>query len=359
MEPDDFRGSEALHLRARLLPSGQDTDLSIVDGRITRRPLRDARTVAVGGWMMPALVDSHVHLGVAEVGGPLDLDVLDRDLDQLARSGVGAARVLGSPAPLPDEALSRAGGPLLQTAGVPVAAPDRFIPGWGRRANPEELVEACVAAPLFGWIKIIADWFDEFGGYSAAFPQDVLRDAVAAAHEVGQRVAVHTQSAEGGRYAVAAGADTIEHGMHLPWNLLPELAARGGVLVPTGSVFAQLAPSMSADGVPPGLRDWYAEGIAAHAGLVQRAWEEGVTVLAGTDQPVGALIDEIGWLVEAGIPVEDAIGAASWIARETFDLPRLREGDRADLIWTPHDPRGDIEILRRPHTVILDGRIIP
>ncbi|APU13454.1 MULTISPECIES: amidohydrolase family protein [Actinoalloteichus] len=348
----------ALHLRARLLPEDRETDLWIDNGAISREPVDDARTVATGGWMLPALMDSHLHIGVAEVGGPLDLDVLERDLQELARTGVGAVRVLGSPQPLPADALARPGGPLVLTAGVPVAAPDRFIPGWGRRVSDEELPAACVAEAGHGWSKIIADWFDDEGGYGPTFSATALTAAVVAVHGRGARVAVHAQSAAAGRDAVDAGADTIEHGMHLPWSVLPDLAARGGALVPTGGVFAALASAMTDDAVPSAMRRWYADGFAAHPGLVRRAREEGVTVLAGTDLPVGALVDEIRWLIEAGLPVADAIGAASWTAREVFDLPRLRAGDRADLIWLEHDPREDVELLRTPTRVILGGREI-
>ena len=350
--------AENLHLRARLLPGGAETDLWITGGVISRSPVPGARTVVSSGWVLPALVDTHLHVGVAEIGGPLDRDVLAGELDQLARSGIGAARILGSPSQLPDEVLCRERGPLLQHAGVPLAAPDRFIPGWGRLVCGDELAEAAGEEPGPGWVKIIADWFDDVGDYSAAFDTDVLRRAVAAAHRSGRRVAVHTQSAEGGRSAVLAGADSIEHGMHLPIDVLGELAARRGVLVPTGTVFEQLAESMASEQVPAALRRWYQDGLAAHPELVRRAWEAGVTVLAGTDLPVGSLIDEVEWLVAAGLPVEEAIGAASWTAREVLDLPRLRDGDRADVIWTEIDPRTELSVLREPDLVILSGSAV-
>lgn len=76
-------------------------------GQISRAPVPEARTVVSGGWLLPALVDTHLHVGVAEIGGPLDLDVVESELDLLARSGIGAARILGSPSRLPDQVLTR------------------------------------------------------------------------------------------------------------------------------------------------------------------------------------------------------------------------------------------------------------
>src|SRR5699024_7577582 len=110
--------------------------------------------IASGGWILPALVGVHVHLGIAEIGGPLDFEVLHDDVRQLARSGVGAARILGSPERLPAHMLSSPGKPLLLTAGVPVAAIDRFIPGWGRRVPDRLLAQACADEARCGWSKI-------------------------------------------------------------------------------------------------------------------------------------------------------------------------------------------------------------
>lgn len=348
----------ALHLRARLLPEDRSTDLWIVDGTISHSPVANARTVATDGWMMPALVDSHVHLGVPEVGGPLSLETVERELEQLARSGVGAVRVMGGPTPIPADLVHRPSSPLIQQAGTPLAAPGRFFPGWGNEVTDEQLAEVCAEPSSAEWVKIILDWFDDSDGYDVSYSEESLGRAVAAAHAEGRRVAVHTQSAAGGAAAIRAGVDSVEHGMHLSSEFLDTLAHCGGILVPTGAVFEQLAPSMQGDGMPQNLRRWFRDGLAAHPALVREAVRAGVTVLAGTDLPVGHLVDEITWLAAAGLPAEAAIGAASWTAREALGLPRLREGDRADLIWLARDPRLDVGSLRRPELVILGGAVI-
>lgn len=347
-----------VHVRGQILPDGEVGELWIHHGRITHHPVPGARTVGAEGWILPALVDAHLHVGITEVGAPLDPEALDADLAALARAGISAARILGSPQRLPEEALSRPGGPLLLTAGTPVAAPGRFFPGWGIEATGAELADACVEQARGGWSKIIADWFDEDGGYGPSFTRGELTAAVAAVHAAGGRVAVHAQSAAGGADAAAAGADSIEHGMHLPETSLDVLAANDALLVPTGSVFEQMASSMDSPEVPETLQRWFTDGLASHPDLVRAARVRGVRVLAGTDQPVGALVDEIRWLHETGMRPHEAVGAATWSAREWFDLPRLREGDRADLLVLEHDPREDLERLRAPDLVVIDGRII-
>lgn len=97
----------------------------------------------------------------------------------------------------------------------------------------------------FRWSKIIVDWFAASGGYKPSFAREEITSAVTAIHGIGAHVAVRTQSAEAGQFAVEAGADSIEQGMHLPRSLLPDLASYGGILVPTGDIFVQQAAMMA------------------------------------------------------------------------------------------------------------------
>ena len=184
--------------------------------------------------------------------------------------------------------------PRLLRGGRWLATPGKFFPGFGRHITDDELVGAAVeeARASSGWCKIIGDWLSGV----PVVPANVLADAVAAVHAIGGRVAVHTQTAASGRNAVLAGADSIEHAA-------------------------------------------------------------GVTVLAGTDsEPCGEVVGEVEWLVKAGIPAEDAIGAASWTARAWLGLPGIVAGAPADIVVYPSDPRNDLEVLRSPLRTVLRGR---
>ena len=101
-----------------------------------------------------------------------------------------------------------------------------------------------------------------------------------AVHAVGGKVSVHAQTAPGCANAVAAGVDSLEHGMHLDPGLLGQMAAQGTALVPTLNAFAAAAFGVRARPPGPG-RGLVPSGWAALPATARAAHEAGVTVLAG------------------------------------------------------------------------------
>jgi imidazolonepropionase-like amidohydrolase len=156
----------------------------------------------------------------------------------------------------------------------------------------------------------------------------VLTAVADAVHAAGGRVAVHTQHAAGGAAAVAAGVNSVEHGMCLDPGLLARMAERGMALTPTLSTIETTLREVRDR--PDGSRKrWYVGGASVHGRLVAAAAEAGVQVLAGTDSvPHGRVRDEVRALAAAGMRPHDALVAASWGARAYLGLPGLEPGVR-------------------------------
>jgi imidazolonepropionase-like amidohydrolase len=186
---------------------------------------------------------------------------------------------------------------------------------------------AAAQAKRTGWAKIIADW----GVDDDAIPVDVLRAAVSAVRAVGGRLAVHTQQSAGGAAAVAAGVDSVEHGMCLDPALLNDMAAGGMVLTPTLSVLQASLDKAALRPDSPRKR-WYVGG-ATH----------------------GRIIDEVRALAAAGLRPHDALAAASWTARRYLGLPGPEPEAPADAVVYAGDPRLDLDQLAHPLAVILRG----
>jgi imidazolonepropionase-like amidohydrolase len=96
---------------------------------------------------------------------------------------------------------------------------------------------------------------------------------------------------------------------------------------------------------------------------IMAAYDAGVPIYAGTDAggvlPHGGIAGEVLELAGYGFPAVDALGAASWRAREWLGLPgTLSEGSPADFVVLPRDPLEDLTALREPVRVVLRGAVV-
>lgn len=348
-----------LKIRGVVLPEREERSFWI-DGDVLRvDPVGDSdsvETVIDGGWLLPGLVDVHTHPGTESTETPFDDEVLRKQLIEHRDAGVLAVRTPGTAARMPQWVEEDGTLPWVRSAGQWLATPGRFFPGFGRHITEAELVQAAVeeASASSGWCKVIGDWrFDE-----PAVPLELLTAVVEAVHAAGGRVAVHCQTAEGSRNAVFAGADSLEHGMHLDLGLIDRMAEQGTAFVPTIGVFAANIDRVRAREASP-RRDWFLTGGEGLGPAVRAAHEAGVTVLAGTDSfPCGTVAAEIGQLISAGMPAAAAVAAGSWQARKWLGLPGLVDGASADVVAYDADPTVDPSVLARPRRIILKGRVV-
>ena len=348
-----------LHLRGVVLPDGAARDVFVGDdGRITfDGSVGDARTIVDGGFLLPGLVDAHAHLTIRPDRMPADdADVLTHARDQV-EGGVLLIREPGAVSHV-TASLAGKGLPRILTAGRWLAGRGRFLPGWAREVDDEELAEAVVEELRAGggdWAKVVGDWLGR-EGRRPSFRPETLAETVRRVHEAGGRLAIHAILAETVELAVAAGCDSVEHGTFASASSVAEIADWGLALTPT--VGAVLAPPP-----PPGasaeVRAWSNEAKRSVREVVRAAWEAGVTLLAGTDVVIahGRVREEIGLLASCGVPAEAALAAGSWGARDFLGLSGIEEGAPADLVAYVRDPREDLSVLDAPVVVVLGGRL--
>jgi imidazolonepropionase-like amidohydrolase len=345
-----------MQVRGIVLPEHEERSFWIDGDRLREEPIADADVVVDGGWLLPGLVDVHTHPGTEEIGTRLDDETLRKHLIDHRDAGVLLVRTPGSAGRIPGWVDEDPQLPRVRSAGPWLATPGRFFPGHGRDVTEDELLAAAVeeAAASSGWCKVIGDWMPD----QPALPLETLTAVVQAVHAEGGKVAVHCQTAEGCRNAVEAGADSLEHGMHLDPELLDRMAAQGTALVPTLGVF-NVGAERARAAEPTPRRQWFLSGFEAMPQLVRAAHEAGVTVLAGTDSfPCGTVAAEAQLLARFGLPPEAAVGGASWIARSWLGLPGLADGAPADLVAYDTDPTLDVSVLAHPKRVILRGKVV-
>jgi imidazolonepropionase-like amidohydrolase len=355
-----------LHVHGVFLPDETERDAWIVDGRLTfTRPHTEAETVA-RGWVLPGLVDAHCHIGLAVGGGHLDDE--QRMVGQaLLDRAAGALLVRDAGSPVDNRVIQQHEElPRLIRAGRHIARPKRYIRDLGVEIEPDQLVAEVErqAAWSDGWVKLAADWIDrDTGDLAPVWPDDVLADAVARAHELGARVAAHVFGEDALHGLIAAGIDSIEHGTGLTDDLVAKAKDAGCAVVPT-LINIDNFPSiaLAGDARFPKYAAHMRALYATNRDRIRSAWEAGVPIYAGTDAggslPHGLVRDEIRALIGAGIPQADVVAQASWRGREWLGLPGLVEGAEADLVVYDADPRTDLATLYRPVRTVLRGRVV-
>ena len=352
-----------LHVRAVILPDGVERDLWVDEhGLITDEPVADADTVADRGFLVPGLVDAHCHVGL-DADGAVPPDVqeeqarTDRDVGALLLRDAGSA----ADTRWIDE---RDDLPRIVRAGRHIGRTKRYIHNYAAEVEPVDLVAEVErqAARGDGWVKLVGDWIDrESGDLSPCWPAADAAAAIARAHELGARVTAHVFGEDALPDLIRAGIDCIEHGTGLSEDLIATMAERGTALVPT-RVQVDNFPKYAAAGearfprYAAHMRDLHVRADA----MLRGAYEAGVAIFAGTDAggvlPHGLIGREVAALHEGvGLTSYDALGAASWRARDWLGFPGLVPGASADFVLYDEDPLADLRVLAHPAQVVLRG----
>jgi len=342
-----------------------------------------------GATVLPGLIDAHVHVASdtsrspgfgpppAQHGEPprpagLAQYILAATADRILRSGFTTVRDVGA---YDDEVLAlRAAidvelvpGPRIYTCGriISATAPggEIFHSMYREADGPWEMRKAVREQLKRGaeFIKFMAT-----GARSvvledpepAQMTLEEMKAIVDEAHRMGKRVAAHAEGLEGTRWALEAGADTIEHGLalHREPKLLDDMAERGTVLVPTISTFHDLAERF-ANIFPAVLVEQAKRQLEEAMRTVDTARRAGVTLALGYDSgPPGSSAQELMRLLEAGLSVSEGLwaatlGGAAALGRD--DLGRLAVGSRADAVAIDGRPDEDPTVLTRPEAIRL------
>jgi len=352
---------QALHLRGRGLPDGEEVQWWIERGTLSAEPIANADTVFDGGWIIPGLVDAHCHVGL----GPDGATSFDEAIGQAeTERDAGALLLRDAGSPVDTRSLDdRDDLPRIIRAGRHLARPKRYMPGLPIDIEDETQLPAYVAEQARwgdGWVKLVGDWIDRgVGDLAPLWSDEVLVEAIAAAHANGARVTAHVFGEDALPGLINAGIDCIEHGTGITDDTIELMLAHGTALVPTLINIDNFPGIADAARKYPTYARHMRELYASCTQRVGAAHEAGVPIYAGTDAggmvAHGRIGDEIEALKGVGMSPTEALGAASWDARAWLGRPALEHGAPADLLCFAEDPR---EVgVGGPDLVILRGRV--
>ncbi len=195
---------------------------------------------------------------------------------------------------------------------------------------------------------------------------DEVKALVDTAHLYGKKMAVHAHGNDGVIAALAAGADSIEHGTMLDDDSIKLFKSSGAYYVPTLSTVNGYIERLAAnpDAYPPDVLAKVKWRIEVTGKSLAKAYPAGVKIAFGTDAGVskhGKNADEFELMVKHGMPAGAAIQAATMNAATLLGVDKevgsLEPGKAADLIAVSGDPTADVTVLKVVNFVMKDGRV--
>ena len=175
------------------------------------------------------------------------------------------------------------------------------------------------------FIKIMITGIMDFHTYGritgGALERPMIQDMVQAAHETGFAVMAHTNTADQIRWALEAGADTIEHGYYMNEKCLRLFSARRAVWVPTFAPVAQAGKS----GLFPA--EVISRILALHRENLRKAVSMGILVACGSDAGSFMVPPDTGCIteekeMEEAVPLEMQARLQELVKQGTDEIRR-------------------------------------
>lgn len=358
---------------------------------------------AGGGWILPGLIDTHVHLMLEGIDiarlmtTPFSLRFYQA-LDHMRRTldaGITTVRDAGG-ADLGVKQAQESGliaGPRMQISITALSTTGGHGDGWMPSGMTLKVFPSYPGAPInicdgveevrrtvrevlragAEVIKVCATGgvlsptdHPEFTQFSEAELRVMVEEG---AFRRGIKVMAHAQGAEGIKNALRAGIHSIEHGIYLDDEAIELMLARGTFLVPTLLAPLSVVEQAEAKGNMPeyGVRK-ARETIEIHSESIERAYRAGVTIAMGTDagvMPHGTNLRELGLMCQIGMSPMQALVATTKTAAACLgwqdQIGTLEPGKLADVIITKTDPLAHIRSLENTANIVLvlqDGKLV-
>lgn len=330
-----------------------------------------------GKYLMPGLINSHVHIcsdPEKDFGDRAELSDAKRTLMALTnlrshlRAGITYVRDLGGYnfVELDVRDAVKAG----EFEAAEMVGSGRYVTmtgghGWrrGRECDgPHEARKAAREQFRAGadLLKVMATGGVMTPGVEPGAAQMTVEEMTAAIEEAkkrGAKSATHAQGTQGIKNAILAGVDSVEHGIFLDDEAIEMMLEREVVLVPTLVAPFYIVEMGEEAGIPAYAVNKAKSVMDAHFESFKKAVKAGVKIAMGTDSgtpfnPHGSVVKELLFMEKGGMSPMEVLEAATYRAAQLLDIDRdygsLEEGKVADLLLLDSNPLEDLTALESP-----------
>ena len=198
------------------------------------------------------------------------------------------------------------------------------------------------------------------------FTVEEIKAITETAADYGFHVAAHAHGDLGMQRAILGGVKTIEHGTKMSDKTMQMMIDNEVYLVPT--IIAGKFVTEKAE-----IENYYPEVVRPKAleigpkiqSMFERAYKKGVPIAFGTDAgvfPHGENWKEFGYMIEVGMPVNEAIQAATLIPAQILkkenEIGQLKKGFMADIIVLDEMPtKKNTAAFNKVSFVMKEGRV--
>jgi len=195
---------------------------------------------------------------------------------------------------------------------------------------------------------------------------DEMKAIVDAAHAAGKRVAVHSYGPDGGRDAVRAGAESLEHAIDLDDSTLVRMVAQGTFYVPTidhNRYYAEYHEQFKYTPAQVAALDSFR---LRNIETARRALKAGVKFAMGSDavfNMFGQNTRELGWYTQIGMTPAQALATATTNGAALLGMEKklgaVAPGYFADIVAVDGDPLADIHVvIDKVRWVMKGGQVV-
>ena len=361
------------------------TSLIFHDGHLVEiggKVKHDDNVVRVDGdgrWVLPALVDCHVHPAVTANsvenamahGGPMErMGRLGSaqthvNLREAFASGVMAVRDMGTPASVLQELSSYRNGdgyPIVRSCVQPITGPEGHLSSIGREISEKTHCETIVSdlqEAGADHVKVAND--------PITIPRDILTELVEIANDRDMPVACHAHTIEAIKIAVEAGCDTVEHGFPPSTEIAKEALENETTFIPTYYCSDVSLLDEALTTIPESEIHTFVEWKENLDSFVDVALGHNLPIAIGTDAGLPPISFDAVWkevvaLSTLGFKAEQLLRGATIIGARVLGCEgewRINEGETAFLMIVESDPRENLRTLRTAQPLIFDGKPIP